>query len=142
MAITEELDDSFLQSSNNETNFNDTFVKCNYFVSKMSRNEVRNNERKIIKKVVSKINDRNDKFAVNRLYGGGFSLRGWDAERKRKSFETVDEAQKRSEENAKKLSLGEKKSKDHVGPLTSYNIDCSAIDSLATTWDSTSKVTP
>ena len=140
MEITEELDDSFLRGSNNETNFIDTFVKFNRLIPKISRNEKRNTERKIIKKVVSKINDRNDKFAVNRLYGGGFSLRAWDAERKRKSFETVEEARKRSEENETKLSSGEKKPKDHVGPLTSYNIDTNAIESLASTWDSSSKV--
>ena len=38
------------------------------------------------------------------------------------------------------MSSGEKKPKDHVGPLTSYNIDTNAIESLASTWDSSSKV--
>ena len=32
MEITEELDNSFLRGSNNETNFNDTFAKCNLFL--------------------------------------------------------------------------------------------------------------
>ena len=107
MEISEELDACFFEGTNNQTNFNESFAKCHQLVPKMSRNDKRSNERKITKKVVNKMID--DKYAVNRFYGGDFLLRGWDAERKRKSFETVDEARKRVEESAQKIASGKKK---------------------------------
>ena len=140
MEISEELDTCFFEGTNNQTNFNESFAKCHQLVPKMSRNDKRNNERKITKKVVNKIKERNDKYAANRLYGGDFSLNGWDAERKRKGFETVDEARKRSEENAKKIVSGKKKTKDHIGKFSSYKIDTAGLDSLASSWTSETKV--
>ena len=83
--------------------------------------------------------EKNDKYAVNRLYGGDFSLRGWDAERKRKSFETIDEARKRSEKGAQKIASGKKKVKDHIGNFASYKVDTTA-QSLASSWSSETKV--
>ena len=50
MEISGELNNCFLEGSNNQTNFNDILAKSNQLVPKMSRNEKRNNERKIIKK--------------------------------------------------------------------------------------------
>ena len=139
MEISEELDTCFFEGTNNQTNFNESFAKFHQLVPKMSRNDKRNDERKITKKVVNKIKEQNDEYAVNRLYGGDFSLRGWDAERKRKSFETVDEARKRSEESAQKIASGKKKIKDHIGNFSSYKIDTTGLESLASSWTSGQK---
>ena len=66
----------------------------------------------MFKKVVDKIQDQNDSNCVNRLYGADISLRGLkDLERKRKSFETVEDAQKRSSEENAKLESGKKRKK-------------------------------
>ena len=65
----------------------------------------------MFKKVVDKIQDQNDSNCVNRLYAADISLRGWDLERKRKSFVTVEDAQTRSAEENAKIESGKKKEK-------------------------------
>ena len=86
----------------------------------------------MFKKVVD-LQDQNDSNCVNRLYGADISLRGWDLERKRKSFETVEAAQKHSAEDNAKLESGKKKKKDHTGNFSSYNnLQKSELESHAT----------
>ena len=58
---------------------------------------------------------------VERLYGSKMSLRAWNIERKRESFVTVEQAIKRS--STEKVDSGIKNPKDHVGKISSYNID-------------------
>ena len=78
---------------------------------KKNYKEKRTTERQMFKKVVHKIQDQNDSNCVNRLYGADISLRGWDLERKRKSFETVEDAQKCSAE-MQNLKVAQKKRKN------------------------------
>ena len=58
--------------------------------------------------------------SVDRLYGSRISLRKWDDLRKKKSFETVPDAKKRTLAEKNKIDTGLKKPKDHVGPYSSY----------------------
>ena len=138
--ISKTLNDSYLESSNNNTSFHEIYSKCNQLTPKMNRNEKRSFERKIIKNVVHQIESHNDEYSTNRLFGGEFSLREWDAERKRKSFETVSEAQKRSEAEKENIASGKKKRKNHVGNISSYEINTSELESTVSTWDSNTKV--
>ena len=94
----------------------------------------------MFKKVVDKIQDQNDSNCVNRLYGADVSLRGWDLERKRKSFETVEDAHKRSAYENTKIASGKKKKKDHTGNFAFYDIQKSELESYASTWNSETKV--
>ena len=71
---------------------------------------------------------------MDRLYGARKSLSGWDADRKKKSFETVPDARKRSSAEKNKVECGVKKAKDHVGDFSSYNIDKSVIENVASSW--------
>ena len=60
---------------------------------------------------------------VERLYGSKMSLRAWDIERKRESFGTVEQAIERTSTEKVKVDSGIKTHKDHVGKISSYNID-------------------
>ena len=51
--------------------------------------EKRSMKRKIIRETVNTINEDNVSTSVDRLYGARQSLKGWDANRKKKSFESV-----------------------------------------------------
>ena len=109
--ISEVLDDSYQENSNNSTSFYESYTKSKQLEPKKNYTEKRTTDRQMFKKVVDKIQDQNDSNCVNRLYGADISLRGWDLERKRKSFETVEDAQKRSAEENAKLESGEKRKK-------------------------------
>ena len=85
-------------------------MKSRQLEPKKNYKEKRTTQRHMFKKVVDKIQDQNDTNCVNIFYGADVSLRRWDLERKRKSFETVEDAHKRSAEEVTK-----KKKNDHTG---------------------------
>ena len=140
MEISEVVDNSYLKNSNNSTSFQENYSKCKQLEPKKSYEEKRTTERKVFKKVVDKIQEDHNSNCVNRLYGGNLSLRAWDRERKRKSFESVLDAQNRSAEENMKIESHKKKKKDHIGNFSSYNIDTSGLESNASTWDNSTEV--
>ena len=111
LEISEILDDTYEENGNNSTSFYESYTKSKQLEPKKNYEEKRTTERQMFKKVVDKIQDQNDSNCVNRLYSADISLRGWDLERKRKSFETVEDAQKRLAEENAKLESGKKKRK-------------------------------
>ena len=113
LEINEVLDDSYQENSNNSTSFYESYTKSKQVEPKKNYKEKRTTERQMFKKVVDKIEVQNDSNCVNRLYGADVSLRRWDLERKRKSFETVEDA---------KIESGKRKKKDHTGNFSFYNI--------------------
>ena len=140
LEISEVLDDSYQKNSNNSISFYESYTKSKQLEPKKNYKEKRTTQRHMFKKVVDKIEDQNDSNCVNRFYGVDVSLRGWDLERKRKSFETVEDAQKRSAEENTKIVSGKKKKKDHTGNFSFYNIQKSKLESYASTWNSETKV--
>ena len=75
--------------------FDDSFQVHNK-LEKQSNESKRQLKSKHYKEVVDKINSENEATMVDRLYGSSISLSKWDKERKKKYFETVPEAEKRS----------------------------------------------
>ena len=121
----------------------DNFTKqfgISFKESSESSEEKRNTKSKIIKETISKINEDNVSTSVDRLYGARQSLRGWDTDRKKKSFETVPSAKKRTSEENVKISTGVKKPKNHVGNFDSYNIDKHSLETAASSWTNETSV--
>ena len=108
LEISKVLDDSYQENSKNCISFYESYTKSKQLEPKKNYKEKRTTQRHMFKKVVNRIQDSN---CVNRLYGADVSLRGWDLERKRKSFETVEDAHKRSAEENTKIASGKKKEK-------------------------------
>ena len=75
-------------------------------LEKQSNESKRQLKSKHYKEVVDKINSENEATMVNRLYGFSISLSKWDKERKKKYFETVPEAEKRSSAETVKVKTG------------------------------------
>ena len=111
LEISEVLDGTYQENSNNSTSFYESYTKSKQLEPKKNYKEKRTTERQMFKKVVDKIQDQNDSNCVNRLYRADISLSGWDLERKRKSFETVEDAQTRSAEENAKIESGKKRKK-------------------------------
>ena len=109
LEISEVLDNTYQENSNNSTSFYESYTKSKQLEPKKNYKEKRTTERQMFKKVVDKIQDQNDSNCVNRLYGADISLRGWDLEIKRKSFETVEDAQTRTAEENAKIESGKKR---------------------------------
>ena len=126
------MDDSFIKHFN--MSIQETFQKCNQLEKKKSSEEKRNDKSSVYREAIKAIKVDNDSNAVDRLYGAKQSLRGWDSDRKKKSFETVPNARKRSSKEKIKVECGIKKAKDHVGDFSTYNIDTSLIENLASSW--------
>ena len=59
----------------------------------------------------------------SRLYGTTKSLKQRQNERLCQSFEPFPEAKRRVEETKRKILIGQKRKKDHVGNLNNYNFD-------------------
>ena len=78
------------------TSFNENFQKTQNLEQKKSYEQKRKEKRDNFREATSTIKVDYDSNVVDRLYGARQSLRGWDADRKRKSFETVPDAKKRS----------------------------------------------
>ena len=98
--LVNDLDDSFMKHFG--ISFKDSFEKCFNVVPKKSSQEKRKDNNKIVRGVLSKINDDSNSTAVDRLYGSRQSLNKWDQDRKKKSFETVPICLKRTVEKQKK----------------------------------------
>ena len=77
---------------------------------------------------------------MDRLYGSRISGRKWDDLRRKKSFETVPEAKKRTLAEKNKIETGLKKPKDHVGPYSSYQINSSLLLNIASSWTDATKL--
>ena len=110
--------------------FDDSFQVQNK-LEKQSNESKRQLKCKHYKEVVDKINSENEATMVDRLYGSSISLSKWDKERKKKYFETVPEAEKRSSAEKVKVKTGLKKAKDHVGSFSSYQIDTAVLETAA-----------
>ena len=78
---------------------------------------------------------------VERLYGSKMSLRAWDIKRKRESFETIEQAIERTSAEKVKVDSGIKKPKDHVGKISSYNIDIAHLEEEVSSWTENDAVT-
>ena len=72
--------------------------------------------------------------AVHKVYGGRISLRQHDKQRMKQYFMSVPDAKNRALKNKEKIEKGLKKPKDHVGSLSSYEIDTHKLDSEALAW--------
>ena len=92
--INNTLDNSFTKQFG--ISFNESFQKCYNLEKKKLPEERRKSNCAIIKETVSKINKDNMSPAVDRVYGSRQSLQGWDADRKKRSFETVPDNKKRT----------------------------------------------
>ena len=66
-----------------KTSFHETFKKSHKLEDKKSYEEKRNEKTFAYRETVKLINKDSDCTAVDRLYGGRKSLRGWDADRKK-----------------------------------------------------------
>ena len=93
--------------------FDDSFQVQNK-LEKQSNESKRQLKCKHYKEVVGNINSENEATMVDRLYGSSISLSKWDKERKKKYFETVPEAEKRSSAEKVKVKTGLKKAKDQI----------------------------
>ena len=120
-------------------NFEDSLLISNNFEKKQSREEKRQLKKLHYREVVDKINSEFELSSVDRLYGSRTSLRKWDVERKKRSFETVPEAISRSVEDKRKVASGQKTPKNHVGNFSSYDISPSLLD-MAGSWTDETKV--
>ena len=130
--INNSLDDSFTKQFG--VSFQESFQKCYNFEKKKSCAEKRSMKRKIIRETVNTINEDNVSTAVDRLYGARQSLKGWDANRKKKSFESVPDAKNRTCDEKLKVDNAVKKPKNHVGNFDSYNIDKKSLEAVASSW--------
>ena len=88
---------------------------------------------------VAKIHTQNNLTSVDRLYGSRSSLRKWDTERKKQSFETVPKAISRSLRDKSKVESGLKTQKNHVGSFSSYQVNPSLLN-MASSWTDTTDV--
>ena len=107
--ITNVLNDSI--TNNFGIAFQESYQKCYKFEKKTSPEEKRNTKCAIIRETVSKISGDNISTAVDRLYGARQPLQNWDADRKKKSFESVPQAKNRTSTEKLKVDGGKKKSK-------------------------------
>ena len=114
--------------------FYDVFMKVNKLEPRPGYHDKRQKDNIIARDIVTKINVDSESTAIDRLYGGRCSLRQWDLDRKKKSFETVPEAKKRSADRDLKVSAGLKEVKNHVGNFSSYRIDTSPLKNLDMSW--------
>ena len=80
------------------------------------------------------INEDNVSTAVDRLYGARQSLRVWDGDRKKKSFESVPDAKQRASAEKLKVDTGVKNAKNHVGNFDSCNIDKQSLENASSSW--------
>ena len=127
--INNSLDDSFTKQFG--VFFQESFQKCYNFEKKKSCEEKRSMKRKIIRETVNTINVST---AVERLYGTRQSLKGWDANRKKKSFESVPDAKNRTCYEKLKVDNAVKKPQNHLGNFDSYNIDKKSLEAVASSW--------
>ena len=130
--ISNTLDNSFTKQFG--ISFNESFQKC-YSLKRKRLPEKRTKSKcAIIKETVSKINKDNMSTAVDRVYGSRQSLQGWDADRKKRSFETVPDNKKHTASDKIQVESGIKKAKNHVGNFDSYEIDEQSLEATASSW--------
>ena len=132
------LNDSFSQHFG--VSFEEGLVKSSVLAKKTSPEEKRVFKKNVVKEVVSKFNNELDKTVVDRVLGSRKSLQFHDKERKMKSFENVMEAKKRTLNEKQKIVSGIKKPKNHVGVLSSYQINTVWLEETASTWTDETKV--
>ena len=92
------------------------------------------------REAVEKIETDYEYTLVDRVYGGRNSLRKHDKGRMKQFFETVPAATKRTFEVHDKIEKGLKKSKNHVGKFSSYQIDTTSLVNKALFWTDESRV--
>ena len=130
--INNTLDNSFTKQFG--ISFNESFQKCYNLEKKKLPEERKQSKCAIIKENVSKINKDNMSTAVDRVYGSRQSLRGWDADRKNRSFETVPGNKKRTASDKIQVESGIKKAKNHVGNFDSYEIVEQSLEATTSSW--------
>ena len=130
--VCEEINTAFVGTYG--VTFDDSFQVHNK-LENQSKESKRQLKSKHYKEVVDKINSENEATMVDRLYGSGISLSKWDKQRKKKYFETVPEAEKRSlaEKVKVKSALKNKRS------FSSYQIDTSVLETAAS-WTATDHI--
>ena len=77
---------------------------------------------------------------AGRVYGGRNSLRKHDKGRMKQFIETVAAATKRTFEEKDKIEKGLKKPKNHVGNISSYQIETTSLKNIALSWTDESHV--
>ena len=114
-----------------DVSFDESFQNHHDLVKKITPEEKRQLTKKHLRDAVNNINIDNNNTSVDRLYGARLSVRSWDRERKKKSFETVSEAKIRTNLNKENVEKGVKRDKDHVGSFASYQIDDALLKDAA-----------
>ena len=130
--ISKVLDERYMEHFN--TTFQESFQKCKKLEEKKTSEEKRKCKVSTYKEVINTVKNDYNSTAVDRLCGARISQCGWDANRRKQYFETVPNARKRSSTEKMKVESGIKKAKNHVGDFSSYNIDTSRIEDLASSW--------
>ena len=126
------LDDSFTKHFG--LSFPESFKKCYKLENRRSYEEKRKDKCANIRETVSKLNADHKSTAVDRLYGSRRSLAGWNADRKKKSFESVPDAINRTMAEKLKVESGVKKMKNHIGNFDYYDIDKQSLEAEASSW--------
>ena len=101
---------------------------------KQTREEKRQVKNQHFRLASQKIEAEYVSTAVHKVYGGRISLRQHDKQRMKQYFMSVPDAKNRALKNKEKIEKGLKKPKDHVGSLSSYEIDTHKLDSEALAW--------
>ena len=112
---------------------------CN-LEKKPSREEKGQVKKQHFREAVEKIETDYEYTLVDRVYGSRNSLRKHDKGRMKQFFETVPTATKRTFEVNDKIEEGLKKSKNHVGKFSSYQIDTTSLVNKALFWTDESRV--
>ena len=103
--------------------FQDRYEKNRNLAEKRKYEDKRKERGSFGREILNNIKKQKMSTQVERLCGSKMSLRAWDIERKRESFETVEQAIERTSAEKVKVDSGIKKPKDHVGKISSNNID-------------------
>ncbi len=121
-------------SAHFKVTFQDRYEKNRNLAKKRTFEEKRKEKGAFGREILKTIKNQKISTQVERLYGGKMSLRAWDNERKRESFETVEQAIDRTSAEKVKVDSGIKKPKDHVGKISSYNIDTARLEEEVSSW--------
>ena len=119
--LSQLMDEQF--STHFKVTFQDRYEKNRNLAEKRTYEDKRKERGSFGREILNNIKKQKMSTQVERLYGSKMSLRAWDIERKRESFETVEQAIERTSADKVKVDSGIKKPKDHVGKISSYNID-------------------